>query len=264
MDLIEQIGPFVGLAALVGLAVLAFVIFQQSRDIRRLREWAGRAPERAREAADASLAAAEARGELTAEETPGRLARMRAAIAGFVRPRYEAVDRNMPIDGRIVLGVLGAGIIAAGVLTSGFGLVGDDEPRRGKRGQQAQNGQGDQNNQGNRNREGDRPEVAVLNATQTTVNGIPVQGLSGLADKVTNEVVRQVGYEVGVRGNSPTGFAESVVMYEPDARAPAAEFARAITPQLGETPTEEMAEDIRSVAGGAPVVLVVGLDDQDF
>ena len=66
MDLIEKIGPFVGLAAFVALAVLAFLLFQQSRDLRRLREWAGRAPERAKEAADASLAAAELRGEETA------------------------------------------------------------------------------------------------------------------------------------------------------------------------------------------------------
>ena len=51
LDLIEKIGPFVGLAAFIGLAVLAFLIFQQSRDIRRLRDWAGRAPERAKEAA---------------------------------------------------------------------------------------------------------------------------------------------------------------------------------------------------------------------
>ena len=127
MDLIEKIGPFVGLAAFVGLAVLAFLLFQQSRDLRRLREWAGRAPERAKEAADASLAAAELRGEETEEKGPGRISRGWTAVKGWVGPTYESIDRHLPIDGRIILGVLAAGLIAAAVLTSGFGLVGDDK-----------------------------------------------------------------------------------------------------------------------------------------
>ena len=52
-DLIERIGPYLGIAAFLGLALLAFLIIQQAREIRRLREWAGRAPERKDEAAEA-------------------------------------------------------------------------------------------------------------------------------------------------------------------------------------------------------------------
>ena len=44
---IEQIGSYAGLAAFLGLGVLALLCFTQARDIRRLREWAGSAPERA-------------------------------------------------------------------------------------------------------------------------------------------------------------------------------------------------------------------------
>src|SRR6266540_3043095 len=47
MDLIERIGSYVGLASFLGLAILALLYFSQARDVRRLREWAGRAPERA-------------------------------------------------------------------------------------------------------------------------------------------------------------------------------------------------------------------------
>ena len=47
MHIIEQIGSYAGLAAVVGLAVLSVLYFSQARDVRRLREWAGRAPERA-------------------------------------------------------------------------------------------------------------------------------------------------------------------------------------------------------------------------
>jgi LytR cell envelope-related transcriptional attenuator len=47
MEIIEQIGSYAGLAAIVGLAVLSALYFSQARDVKRLREWAGRAPERA-------------------------------------------------------------------------------------------------------------------------------------------------------------------------------------------------------------------------
>lgn len=246
LDLIEKIGPFVGLAAFVGLAVLAFVIFQQSRDVRRLRDWAGRAPERAQEAAEASLAASEARGEAAGEERPGRIAALRQSVTGAVGRRYRGLDRHLPIDGRIVLGVLGAGIVAAVVLTSGFGLLGEDDGKRDKEGGKEKQ---------------ELLEVAVLNATQTTTG---VQGVPGLADRVASEVVRPAGYEIGQKTNAPTGFAETVVMFEPNAEGDAAELAREIEGKLGSTRSEEMAPDIRAEAKGAPLVLVIGADDAEF
>ena len=51
MDVIQEVGAYAGFAAVVGLAVLAALFFSQARDLRRLREWAGRAPERAAEQA---------------------------------------------------------------------------------------------------------------------------------------------------------------------------------------------------------------------
>jgi hypothetical protein len=44
---LEQIGSYGGLAAIVGLGVLSLLYFSQAREVKRLREWAGRAPERA-------------------------------------------------------------------------------------------------------------------------------------------------------------------------------------------------------------------------
>ena len=46
MELVERVGAYVGMAAFLGLAVLALLYFSQARDVRRLRDWAGRAPER--------------------------------------------------------------------------------------------------------------------------------------------------------------------------------------------------------------------------
>jgi len=47
--LIEKVGSYAGFAAIIGLAVLAALYFSQARDVKRLRDWAGRAPERAAE-----------------------------------------------------------------------------------------------------------------------------------------------------------------------------------------------------------------------
>jgi hypothetical protein len=46
-EILQEIGAVAGLASVVGLAVLSALYFSQARDVKRLREWAGRAPERA-------------------------------------------------------------------------------------------------------------------------------------------------------------------------------------------------------------------------
>jgi len=56
MSRVQEIGAYAGFAAVIGLAVLSALYFSQARDVRRLREWAGRAPERA---AELELAVAE-------------------------------------------------------------------------------------------------------------------------------------------------------------------------------------------------------------
>jgi hypothetical protein len=46
---VEKYGAYLGIASFFGLAVLSLLYFSQARELKRLREWAGRAPERARE-----------------------------------------------------------------------------------------------------------------------------------------------------------------------------------------------------------------------
>jgi hypothetical protein len=48
-DKIEHYGAYAGIAAVFGLGVLSLLYFAQAREVKRLREWAGRAPERAAE-----------------------------------------------------------------------------------------------------------------------------------------------------------------------------------------------------------------------
>jgi len=45
-EVVKEIGAVAGWAGVVGLSALLALHFSQARDIRRLREWAGRAPER--------------------------------------------------------------------------------------------------------------------------------------------------------------------------------------------------------------------------
>ena len=44
-----EVGALAAFAALVGIAILSLLVFSQARELKRLREWAGRAPERAAE-----------------------------------------------------------------------------------------------------------------------------------------------------------------------------------------------------------------------
>src|SRR5204863_6211432 len=48
-DQVEKYGAYVGIASFFGLGILSLLYFAQAREVKRLREWAGRAPERAAE-----------------------------------------------------------------------------------------------------------------------------------------------------------------------------------------------------------------------
>ena len=70
MDVIQDVGAYAGFAAVVGLAVLAALYFSQARDLRRLREWAGRAPERAAEQAAQAAVTPEQAAQEAAKPAP--------------------------------------------------------------------------------------------------------------------------------------------------------------------------------------------------
>ena len=240
MHAIESIGPVLGIVAFVGLAILAFLLFQQARDVRRLREWAGRAPERADEAADAVQAAADASREGEDGEEAGVVAggRLRTAWDRFslgARDRFAAIDRRLPVDGRYIVALLVVAVVAVGVVTSGFGLVGGE------------NGKGDHHKK-------KLPTVAVINGTAT----------SGLAATVKDKVVKKAGYEPGPVGNAMASVNATVVEYTGGNRSEAEDLAKAVKSELGDTPVQPMTSDVSSVAGKADLALVLGLDDAGF
>lgn len=256
IDLIERIGPYLGIAAFLGLAILAFLIFQQAREVRRLREWAGRAPERADEAHDATAAVAEARGEEPEEreaplELPGRLGVAGAAARARLGAVYAEIDRRSPFDPRYVLVVIAAGVVAAGVLTSGFGAFGGDSS--GPTEKKADKGP----------RKEKKIEVSVLNATQDDTGPTPIAGVPGLAGDIAKEVVRPAGFAVGEKDNASSGFVESAILFEPGQEDAARKLAESVAAQLGPTDVQPITDEVAALAGGAPLVLVVGQDDAD-
>jgi hypothetical protein len=254
VDLLERIGPYLGIAAFLGLAILAFLIFQQAREVRRLREWAGRAPERAAEANEATQAVAEAGGEAgeveeVAPGEPGRLRgwpqRVRAALA----PRVEELDRRLPVDPRYLLAALAAAIVAVAVLTSGFGLI---------------EGGGEGNEAGEPTKE-KKVEVAVLNGTQTVAaDGTPIGAVQGLAAEVAERVVEPGGFRSGKETDAANGLEETTIFFEPGHEDEANGLAKAVAGKLGETPVTPMIGEVRERAGKAPLAIVIGLDDEDF
>lgn len=242
MHVIESIGPILGIVAFVGLATLAFLLFQQGRDIRRLREWAGRAPERAREAAEATQAVGEAsRGEAAAADEPegtqGRLRAWWAKAKAVVASRLSRLDRRLPVDGRYVLAAALVAAVVAGVLTSGFGLFGGGDDNKRDHGASSQ-----------------KPSVAVLNGT----------GVPGLADQVDKQVVEKAGYKTRTVANAGTSFDNTLVMFTSGHEAEAKRLAKEIAPKLGDTPTEKMTADVEARSKGAPLALGLGLDDVQF
>ena len=88
-DQVDKYSSYVGVAAFFGLAVLSLLYFAQARELKRLRDWAGRAPERARELEDRVAAQAE-----TARRAPAPAARAVGAEAPSPQPLPPARARG--------------------------------------------------------------------------------------------------------------------------------------------------------------------------
>jgi len=243
MDLIENIGAYLGLAAFMGLGILALLYFQQGREVRRLRDWAGRAPERAAAAAaeaEAALGADEAseeepKGPSIGERAGARWNALTARLPGNF-------GEHLPAPRWMALIALGIVLIGVGVATGGFGVVGDDEPAKEK---------------GRGQTKPEEIDVAVLNGT-AAAEGEP--GVPGLAAKVGDEV-KKLGYEVGPVSDAGAPVTESVVMFDGDAEAEAEQVAADVSKQLGKTQVEKMSSAIRELANGATIAIVIGQDD---
>jgi hypothetical protein len=259
VDLVERVGAYVGLAAFLGLAVLALLYFSQARDVRRLREWAGRAPERALEQAERSTEVE--RATEVAPATPAAAAAQhslpptplsQASQPRSRKPLRERI-RNIHIPqlryiGMTVLGVL----LLAGGAYGAIQLVGDDggtesAAQRGEQGERDRSGGGG---------DGERRTGANVDPAQVTVavlNGTTVQGLAAQV----GEEVRAASFKLGTIGNAARiDQTASVVLYR-DGQARA---ARAVANRLGIDRTEQVDSVNEEIAGSFDVIVLVGSD----
>jgi hypothetical protein len=119
---IEQYGAYAGFAAVLGLAVLSLLYFAQAREVKRLREWAGRAPERAadlseRVQSDASRRVV-AQPQRPVPAQPGQ-APAAAAAAAAARPAAATpAGQAQGVPGAAPAGAAAAAATAAGAATA--------------------------------------------------------------------------------------------------------------------------------------------------
>jgi len=115
-DQVEKYGAYVGLAAFIGLAVLSLLYFAQARELKRLRDWAGRAPERAQELEARVVAQAEEAlsDEEEPEPEPAQPAAAPAAVSGNGKPSTPVA---VPMGPRPAVAVAAARAAAAAPAT---------------------------------------------------------------------------------------------------------------------------------------------------
>jgi hypothetical protein len=251
LRVIEQIGAFAGLAAFLGLAVLALLSFTHGRDIRRLRDWAGSAPERDSERKEATTAIAAQRAEelraleeaRTAEQdaVSAREARRQRREAGLpeltwrerLSKRFSGLGERMARPSSLAALFVVLIVIVGGV--SYLVLSGSDGGSGHDNGKQA------------------AAKVKPAEIEVTVLNGTAVAGLAAeFGDKVEGK-----GFKLGAVTNSSSSFADSVVMYRPGHRPE----ARKVAKQLSISQLQLMSEEIESVSAGADVTLIVGEDN---
>lgn len=256
-DIVIELGALAGLVAFLGIAVLAILQFVQARDVRRLRDWAGRAPERDAEFQEATQALAAERAEelrTATDELPhgdpleaeARAMQLRAA-----RQRNREGSGGLLGSSRLLQGL--AAVLAILVVAGGtylvVGQINDDEGGNGDASERQARGQNRNQREGSGGKrqaaDPSQVQVAVLNGTSAT----------GLASTFQAEV-GAAGYEIGPVGNSQSTFSESSVMFTQGYRPEAEEFARTFDIEK----VEPMLEEVVAVAEGAPVAVVLGDD----
>jgi hypothetical protein len=135
-DQVEKYGAYVGLAAFLGLAVLTVLYFAQARELKRLRDWAGRAPERAREVEAQAVANAEAAltGPAPAPDRSGTVGPAQPVAAPSGNGKPAGTPAPIPIGPRPAVAVAAAAaraqatVVAEPPAPAEVAPADDDEP----------------------------------------------------------------------------------------------------------------------------------------
>ena len=253
MDLIDKIGDFAGLAAFIGLGILALLFFAQSRDLRRLREWAGAAPERDAELVETTSVVAEQRSEELQRIQEEQRRREEAVAAeraakDLREKRRDRRERGLPEetrweritarlsgdpdgDGfgrRVALIVLAIIVISLGVAAVATDFFSGDEDT------------------------GSKSVLDPASIQVAVLNGTDIEGLAGrFGDQIDER-----GYSLGAITNSPANFEQSVVMFRPGFKPEAQKVGQ----ELSINKVRPMGNEIAEVSASAKVAVIIGED----
>jgi hypothetical protein len=254
---VERIGSFAGLASFLGLAVFALLLFAHGRDIRRLRDWAGSAPEREQDRMEATQTIAAQRAEELRELEESRTAehdaveqretrrqrrekglpeqtrgeRFRERFSGF----GESLSRPALLGILFVVFLLVAGGVVYAVTNSG-----SDSSSAAKGG-------------GGKGKQATAAKIKPGEIEVAVLNGTSVTGLAATwGDKIETK-----GFELGAVTNTNSTFEDSVVMFEPGAKPE----AKVVAQRLNIKKVEPMVAEVAEVSNEAKVSVVVGEDN---
>jgi hypothetical protein len=288
MHHVQQIGSYAGFAAIVGLAVLSALYFSQARDVKRLREWAGRAPERAAEE-EARIASASAQAPRAAAgvggaptmvppptipgTTPGAPPggpgappsyppRPAAAIPApapstpiLSRPPEPWYRRIVWPEPRYIA------LIVVGILVIGIGAVYGISQIGGSGAKKATGNTAAKTTPasggGATTTPAAKPKPKPLSPSKITVAVLNGTNSTGLASQIADQLQQQ-GFQRGNTTNSPTQGQQAQSVVEYSAKNSAA--ARLVAGKLGISDTEPIDSQTQAVAGDANVAVIIGAD----
>jgi len=252
-DLIKEIGSYAGLAAFLGLGVLALLAFTQGRDIRRLRDWAGSAPERDTERKENTSAIAAQRAEelraleesrTTEHEVVGQRevrrqrreeGRPEVTRGERIRERLSGIGERLAEPRWLAAIFVVLVLVVAGVA---YALVSSSSDEGGSASAK----------QAAAKTKPSEIKVAVLNGT----------AVPNLAATYGNEV-EDKGFKLGAITNTSSSFADSVVMFTRGHKPEAKKVGK----QLGISRLQLMTGEIEGISSGANVTVIVGEDNAE-
>ena len=256
--LVREIGAAAGLAAFVGLAVLSALHFSQARDMKRLREWARRAPERSgpgvtavpgRVASPAGASGPPPVAPQPVRRTPSPQRPITSpAASGAVLPPRRSQSWYSRIGTRYVAVALVGLLVLGGAAAYGVTeLTGDDG------GDNSGNAQANNDNGLPNKPKRDGAAVKPGNVTVAVLNGTTVPGLAA----ALRDQIAAAGFKKGtINTFSDQQLAESVVQYTPGHQAE----AEAVSRKVGVGQREPVTDNSRALAGDATVIVIAGAD----
>jgi hypothetical protein len=263
-ELVQEIGALAGFPAFVGLAVLSALHFSQASEVKRLREWAGRAPERSRQLAAAlpgrAASGARASGQppvvsppVSGTPSPQR-PRIGQARIGAAPAQLPSITPSRSERWYNRIGIRSLALALAGLLVLGSAAVYSVSHLSGASGaEKSGNAQANHGSGSARKPRRGRAAVQPGNVTVAVLNGTTVPGLAA----TLREQIGVAGFRRGIIDvYSDQQLAGSVVQYAPGYQS----AAKDVSDRLGISRREPIGAESRALAADATVIVIAGAD----